>query len=137
MKLNAECIRDILLFLENKDTFVLDIDGRVEAEPCWYGTICDALPAYRKTDIIYTLKRLDEGGYIEISESWASNTLQALYVNCITFDGHQFLDSIRDDTRWAVVRSGLSAVRDYSLSAIAAIAEGMTSAAITKYFSNK
>lgn len=134
MKLDAECIRDILLFLESKDTFILDIDGCVEAEPCWYGTICDALPAYKKTDIVYTLKRLDEGGFIDITDAWASNVLQALYVNYITFDGHQFLDSIRDDDRWEKVRSGLSVVRDYSLAAISAIAEGITSAAITGYF---
>ncbi|MBC3938549.1 hypothetical protein D4A47_06415 [Anaerotruncus massiliensis (ex Liu et al. 2021)] len=51
----------------------------------------------------------------------------------MTLSGHEFLESIRDDDRWKRIKSGLSAIRNFSLSAISSIAEGVTSAAITAY----
>lgn len=47
--------------------------------------------------------------------------------------GHELLGKIRDTNQWRSVKNGISAVRNYSLSAISSVAEGVTSAAISAY----
>lgn len=76
---------------------------------------------------------LSDGGYIDAETySEGDNTVSCL-VTMITYNGHELLEHIRDDCQWATVKKGLSAVRSYSLSAIQAIASGITEAAITAY----
>ena len=55
----------------------------------------------------------------------------------LTPKGHQFIAQIRDSGQWKKVKNGLDAVRNYSLAAISAVAEGVTSAGISAYFSGK
>ena len=59
-----------------------------------------------------------------------------IFVADLSPNGHEFLSKIRDNNQWSKVKTGLSAVRNYSLSAISSVAEGVTSAAISAYLSN-
>lgn len=133
MKLNMNCVRDVLLFLESESYFVVNDLGDVEAVGSWFRPICMSLPEYPPDVIYYTLSKLEEGEYIDMSTMWADGCLNDCCVNYITLSGHEFLESIRDDDRWKRIKSGLSAIRNFSLSAISSIAEGVTSAAITAY----
>lgn len=54
-------------------------------------------------------------------------------VKYLTFAGHEFLASVRDDSRWKRLKKALPSIRNYSLDAIKALSEGMTSAAINAY----
>ena len=78
---------------------------------------------------------LDQAGFVNISVKWAGDCLWYCAINYLTYSGHEFLERIRDEKRWGKVKGILNTVRDYSLSAISAIAEGVTSAAITSYLS--
>lgn len=133
MKLDMNCVRDILLFLESVPYFITDESGDVEACGCWFNSICENLPDYPKETLYYSLSKLEEGGYIDMSTLWAGDCLNECCVNFITLSGHEFLESIRDNDRWKKIKSGMAVVRNYSLSAISAIAEGVTSAAISSY----
>lgn len=133
MKLDMNCVREILLFLELEPYFVTNEFGDIEASGCWLHSICEHLPDYSTENIYYSLSKLEEGKYIDMSTQWAGNCLNECCVNFITLSGHEFLESIRDNERWAKIKSGLSAVRNYSLSAISSIAEGVTSAAIGSF----
>ncbi len=127
MKLGSDCIRDILLTMEK-----LPFDGALRIEE-----LCEALPKYEAEEVHYTALKLIEADLIDgvcyDRDDW--NISHVYSVIDITFAGHQFLAKIRDDNRWGIVKRGLSSVRDYSLSAIGAIAEGATSAAISAFFS--
>ena len=108
MRLNHDLIRDLLLALE--DNLTLGENGL----PCRF-TLNDLLNVekiakYPSPEIIYTTQRLIEAGYISAKMLCASNQLHELTYSHLTFDGHQYLDSIRDKEVWDSVKAGLSKV---------------------------
>ena len=140
LKLNHDCVRDCLLYLEST--------GRVQISTDEYGielsldsipiqAVFDGVTNWTNQDIFYALFNLEQIGYIDVSKMASNNCTSEYWINYITFQGHEFLDSVRDDTRWQGIKKGLGAVRNYSLSAINAIAEGMTSGAISAYLSRQ
>lgn len=137
MRLDPDCVREILIYLEKMDTFVTDEDGDISLQGAFLETICQQLPSYPKAQVFYTLKTLDDGGFLNMTEQWGGDSLRNCHVSSLTYVGHEFLESIRDSNRWKTVKMGLASVKNYSLSAIEAIAEGLTSAAITAYLSKK
>lgn len=137
MKLNYECVRDVLLYLENQDYFA-PADGHIVAFcPVYIEDIAAELPGYSLTEIYYTLSNLAQAGYIDANEQAFDFVIERYRVDRITFQGHEFLAKIRDEGHWSVVRKGLSVVKDCSLSAIGAIAQGMTSALIDTFIKTK
>lgn len=92
MKLDATCVRDILLYLESDPSMVTSDDGVVEVLGTWFQQICENLPQYSPETIYYTLARLEEGGYISLSTQWAGDGLNMCCVNYITYCGHEFLE---------------------------------------------
>jgi Hypothetical protein (DUF2513). len=136
MKLNHDCIRSVLLYLESESKVEVGDNGRIRWSEVPIQEFYKALPEYSKEDIYYSLFNIDEAGYINSSCNHAGGSVTMYCVNRITFQGHEFLETIRDDKRWNKVKSILSSVKDYSLSAISAIAEGITTAAIHSHFEN-
>ena len=134
MKLNADCIRDVLIELEKSLTYRTDEAGRVEKNAVSLHELDCVLIRYTKEDIFYTLSNLEQAGYIKMTVKGAGNSVYLCFVNCITFQGHEFLEKIRSDQSWTKVKAGAAAIRNYSLDAISAIANGVASAAITAYF---
>lgn len=133
MRLDPDCVRDILLFIENMDTYVLDKDNDVTLQGAFLEEISQNLPQYPETQLYYTLDKLEEGGLINMTSQWGGGALTSCHVSSMTYAGHEFLASIRDSGRWNVVKAGLCAVKNYSLAAITAIAEGITSGAVSAY----
>ena len=134
MKLNADCIRDVLLELENSLSYRTNEEGHLERVFVSLHDLDCILIKYHKEDIFYTLTNLEQAGYIEMTAQWSGSGLYRCVVNCITFRGHEFLEKIRDNQSWDKVKAGVAAVRNYSLDAISAIANGIASAAISAYF---
>lgn len=104
MRLIHDCVRDILLYLENE----LEYNGEI------YDYDIN-LPKYSSEDIKYTLKKLREAKYINID---SINLNDEILVSDITFCGHQFLDNIRDDHVWSKTKSILSKFTSTSLSIV-------------------
>ena len=129
MKLNIDCCRDILLLVES----------------CEYNQILRfedmqrELSKYADDELQYCSYKMYEAGYISVNKTDYCNYASPVihWINNLTFSGHQFLEKIRDDDRWGKIKKGASSVRDYSLSAISAIAEGMTAAAISAWASSQ
>ena len=134
MKLNADCIRYVLIELEKSLTYRTDEEGRLEKNTVSLHDLDCILIRYTKEDIFYTLSNLNQAGYINMTVKGAGNSIYLCFVNCITFQGHEFLEKIRSDQSWSKVKAGAEAIRNYSLDAISAIANGVASAAITAYF---
>lgn len=136
MKLNLECIRSVMLSLERELSFTDDGDCLTKNDVS-LELLCELLPEYQKEDIFYSLFNLDQAGYLNISVHWASDSVYECLVNYMTYDGHEFLNEIRDGKRWNKVKSITTAIRNYSLSAVSSIAEGVTNAAISAFLSKE
>ena len=142
MKLNPDCIRDIMLVLEEKLSVCDSPKGYYFQSSSVPGIIsCVHEKGYSKEEVAYTVLQLAESGYIVTSSRDLCNITHHTFnpgsILYITPKGHEFIAKIRDTERWRKVKSGVSIIRDYSLSAIASIAEGITSAAISAFFSGQ
>ncbi|MCP8851784.1 DUF2513 domain-containing protein [Latilactobacillus sakei] len=113
MKQNIDCIRDILLTVE-KD---VPLDGHIDLKNL-------TLPnSYDRDDIVYSLKLLKEANYLNVTLTGASNTYYLVWIGNMTYDGHQFLDSIRNANVWQSTKDKIANFgSDLSLSLISQVA---------------
>lgn len=134
MKLKPDCVRDVLLSIEKLQIIEPNADGTVRDKGVNYVQICKDLPKQSKEDIFYTLKILRDGGMVDMRVQYANNgTVYHCVVDGLTFRGHEFMQNLKDDKKWGLVKKGLDAIRTYSLDAMSSVAEGITTAAIQAY----
>lgn len=124
MVLNPEYVRDVLLAIES-----FSLNERITMT-----ALGEKLPDIAEDDLWYTCIKLAEAGFLNMDAIPGQPLPGIKQIHCMTYLGHEFLAKIRDEGQWGVVQKGLNAVRNYSLSAVAALAEGATSAAISAYF---
>lgn len=120
MKLNPDCIRDVLIAMENQPfNHQIDFDDFVPL-----------LSSYSSDDIEYTCLKLKEAGFIRATTSSDCESDIVVSLIDITYSGHQFLNDIRSDTVWNNVKEVSKKVGSHSVSAISQIATGVISAII-------
>lgn len=111
MKLNNDCVRDLLLYIEDKIA-INDSIAISEIE----------INKYTSEELIYTAMKLKDAGYIKGNVRKYINGEADVYVNELTWDGHKFLDNIRDDGVWKTTKEKLSKFSSVSLSIIENVA---------------
>jgi len=136
MKLNHNCVRDVLLCLEAEPNVITNDDGDIEFVGTWLNEICEKNPQYPQEDIFYTLFKLEEGGYIDMSVQWAGGELSECCVNFITFAGHEFIEKIRQDSIWKKTLKIAGEVGIFSLKMLAKISESVAGNLVTQILSN-
>ena len=120
MEMNIDCIRDILSFIVDTQT----IDDNLTIVPIQVNDIYDGekLKNYSKQEIFYSLTLLKEGGYILCTSSSYSNVIVLFEVIRITYKGHTFYESIREQTVWEKTKSTAKNVGNHTLEFIESIA---------------
>lgn len=121
MKLNIDCVRDVLLYLETIPFF--NEDKTVNTTVFMSGKLpLELTKKYSDDDILYSLKKLSEYDYIDISFSGADDYL-IMYFGDITVDGHDFLKNIKSNDIWTSVKETLkSKALDVSLDILSSLA---------------
>lgn len=107
MKLNYDCLRDILLYCEDKMVFTNDPRNNRVIQPVGIDRILNNL-SYSKDDIRYSILKLEEAEYIHIKHRNPNNdysTIQSGSIDIITHKGHQYLESVREQSVWEKVKS--------------------------------
>ena len=87
MKRDMELCREILFALEEQyvDTAIVNLK----------------VVGHGMKEVAYHCKLLYEAGFVaSYNPKYGSNTLLAFSVGGMTWDGHEFLDKIREDTVW-------------------------------------
>lgn len=121
MKLNYDCVRSVLLTLENE----IDMDDDLRLIRVPVTKLFEKLSKYESKDILYTVEKLSEAGYINAAIQYTGSMFADGVVSGITYSGHEFLESVRDSKVWANVKSTLSKVGAITLPLIAQTAEGI------------
>lgn len=126
MQLTPDCIRDVLLELE---TFPM---GAYKAS-----AFCNCLEKYSNEQILYTLIKLYEGHYVNAVFKRSSSGIPIIFhVYDITFQGHEFLESIKSDTIWNQhIKPVAEKVGSKSFEAITQIASSVITTLITNCLS--
>lgn len=128
MKLDHNCVRDVLLFLESNPYVVMNSDDEVEFTGVWLNNICNEVTKYSKETVFYTLFELDDGGYISITKFGGDNAFESCCVNYITYAGHEFINKIRSNPTWEKTLELAGKVGNFGLQMLAKIAEGVATA---------
>lgn len=68
------------------------------------------MPDFSRADIAYASTKLLEAKYIEAKSIGADSKIITIVYSCITYEGHQYLDSIRDSKLWSTVKKNAKAL---------------------------
>lgn len=125
MKLNPNCVRDILIAVEENTGYHTYLNYPSERDKC------PSLENYNDDEIRYHIQQCYKSGLIEFhgKEDLGGN----IGISDLTPYGHSFLANIRSDNIWNNVKEVSSKVGSTSLSAITQIATGVVSALIKSH----
>ncbi|MDL2217377.1 DUF2513 domain-containing protein [Christensenellaceae bacterium OttesenSCG-928-M15] len=120
MRLNPDCIRGILLAVEEKElgsTYNVD-------------TLHAKIPEFSVEEITYCCLKLDEAGLLQIMTIRAlRQTHPAIKsIHELTMKGHDFLDNIRSESVWKETKSKATSVGSFALDVISQIASSIITA---------
>ena len=125
MKLNMDCVRDVLLTLEE-----MEYGDRPRIV---HLAQKDRLSGYSEDEIQYTCIKLLEAGYIEATKINVLNSPpQIVDVSDITFNGHEFLNTVRENKNWEKVKTTAKKAGIFSLKGFYEIAQRVALAAIAQ-----
>lgn len=117
MKLNPECIRDIMFYLEEN----LIMNSDLEINEISVFDLPEKLN-YSIEEIANTLLVLDDANFIVCYRNNGDDAIVALDIYRITYTGYQFLESIRPDSVWKKVQTISGNIGSFSLNVISQIA---------------
>lgn len=145
MRLNIDCVRDILLCIENiieprqyaffhdtdllEDTKFLYLNEADMPKPSSYQN--ELLAKYPNKELIYHLNYCVKANLIELLED---STPPTIIVNDLTPKGHDFIENIRYDSVFEKTKQICKDLGVKSLSSFVAVAENVTSEIIKSYF---
>ena len=119
MKLNHDLVRYVLLSIESSNQVSGPTEDELMMEVKKYGS-------YSKDDIMYTVSKLEEAGFItgEIHYAKYKEKLKPMWMEPgnLTYEGHKFLDNVRDDGVWKHTKATVAKVGNASLSIISTVA---------------
>ncbi len=122
MKLNHDCVRAVMLFIEENSTYDYTIDpSKIE------------LKDFSIEEIIYACDKLSEAGYLNVNKvQFITSDLPTFKIHSITWEGHIFLDNIRDNKVWKTTKGIISKFSSVSLNLIGDIASQVITNLIQK-----
>ncbi|MCT2015199.1 DUF2513 domain-containing protein [Staphylococcus capitis] len=109
MELKNDCIRDVLLTVERQE-FETQLSSF---------EIQNKIPEYELNDIIYTIKKLKEAGFLDVMT--VMDSAQYIVID-ITYNGHLLLNDIRDDKVWKKTKEHASKLSSVSISILQQLA---------------
>lgn len=126
MKLNQDCVRDIMLELEEKLDLYTQLSKKDLLEFASY-------KKYGEEQFFYAILKLIEAEYLNSKiKGGADNPVFSLNISSISWDGHKFLDSVRDNEVWKQTKSIISKFSSVSITTIENIASNVITQLISK-----
>jgi hypothetical protein len=125
MKLNPDCIRDLLLDVEAKSTFDNVVIYNEETDEPLFDK-------YGVDTVFYHIRQADYAGFF-IGEVTYTFDLSAIIID-LSPEAHEFLANIRQDTNWNKTKSIASKVGSFSLNVLKDISVGVVSKVISDQF---
>lgn len=137
MKLNPDCVRDVLLYLEENLTLIDDdYSVKIEHKDISLTSIIEELTKdekYKVDEIKYSVEKLLGIGFISSKRIniGANKSIISCPISDITWDGHQFLNTIRPKTIWNATKEKAKQFGGMSIGTLSMLATELTKAVIT------
>lgn len=115
MNLNPDCVRAVLLDLEErlKPNDMISVQTYVHSFKLLPHTTCN--------DVEYAIDKLYEAGFLKLTDYGSMDNVSpclSAFIQSITYEGHKFLDTIRDDTTWGKIKISLAKAGIFTLQTI-------------------
>ena len=121
MKLNHDCVRDFMLYLEDN----LELDDSIES----YG-LANILKDYAPDEVVYSISKLVEAGYISGISVKTLASGPSYIITTITWSGHKFIDNVRTPQVWTETKQLTSKFGAVSIDIISQVAASVISKAL-------
>lgn len=118
MKLNHNCVRDLLLYIEDN------------LEYGYYIKINETqLSNFSQHEVLYAADKLLEAGYLIGNRrvTMDSEGIPQISIESISWNGHQFLDNVRDNKVWENTKGILSKFSSVSIGVVSNVASQVIS----------
>ena len=120
MKLNLNCVRDVLLELES---FPMGWDS--------VQSFKNTLSKYDTDDVVYSLYKLSEAKYINATTGMTQDGMPHIgAIYDITFRGHEFLANIKPKNNWEKLSGALKQIGSASFEVLSSAALGLATDSI-------
>lgn len=116
MKRDNDLVRDILLAIENGTVQFVHGNGLKDSE---------ADPSA----VSYHLHLLEQAGFVDVQAKVVGGMTQ---VRGLTWEGHEFLDTVRDSTVWRKTKEGAAKAGGASLAVLVEIGKAVLKAELQK-----
>ena len=123
MKLNPDCIRDILLLVEDQTSLESFLDISPDELP-------EQLGRYSGEEVMYHIKQCELSELIIVPSWYIDGSCMISY---LTPTGHKLIADIREDNNWNKTKEIAKSVGSNSIDAIMQIASGVISSLIQSY----
>lgn len=132
MKLNQDCVRDILLSVENTPmNYSILVTNLIDESDDFLRN--NDVPKYDTETVIYAAAKLVENSYLKgkvISSD--QQPIIDVKINSLTWDGHEFLNTIRDPKVWKKTKNTLATFQSVSLKTMGTVATKILSDLVSK-----
>ena len=110
LKLNQDCLRDLMLELEDK----LFINTHIYTDE--FRTL-EIFNKYSDEDVYYSMKQLIKMGLIDGATKNQAATVQPYYIDVYDIEpkGHEFLNNVRDENVWKETKKRISKFASVSI----------------------
>jgi hypothetical protein len=133
LRINIDCIRDLLIFIEEEQTMEeLDLSllgetgktasGRVQPINSAYLLSHEKLKHYSPQDILYSIKQMGEGGLLDVDDNTVLAGHTVYEILDITPYGHEFISNLKDGSIWKKVKTAIKTVSGASIPVISKVA---------------
>lgn len=138
MKLDPEIVRDVLIFLEENliyedfDSNNPHVHNEYLSKEIFEGIYNDK-NLYMLSDVNYAIEQLYRAGYISAGNHPvdASGNIISLKINDITWKGHQFLNNIRPQKIWDLIKEKALEIGGVSVSVLGFLSNEISKAIVT------
>jgi hypothetical protein len=123
MKRDMDLVRKLLIQLEDMPLSPGSIVTMDYDDPSL------TIDGYTTDQVHYHLDLIVEAGLVDIGGRGA---IGAFMFRRLTYAGHDFLDSVRDDKIWAMTKKGAAAAGGFTMDLLVALAKGLVKKEIEK-----
>lgn len=124
MRLNPDCIRDILLAVEENTSYSTAMEFSTYTQ-------FDELKQYSTEEILYHIKQCELSGLLTRVDWFMGG---GCLIHDLSPKGHEFLANIRSDNVWNKTKETAKSIGSFSLTALTQIAVSVVSAMIKEKF---
>lgn len=112
MELNKDCIRDILLYIEQHNILEKDNFGKDRFHIVTFDELCKSDSVKYEDEIIYyAIQKMEESNLIKFNSLKNHSNLNRCFINYhiteITSKGHEFLDNVKNPDIWNEIKTAI------------------------------